>query len=488
MTLEPQNSAHSEPVGYCLPLDANPGLENQTCDSPYRAPADVLRRNAMWFCRLRWAVVAMLAAAGILAVFQEPFAHWGLRMSPGWPLVTAAVLAVFNLGYLMLLPRRADNTNAAAVRANLWVQIVVDLLALTAVVHFLGSLETYAMFMYLFHIILACIFFPRPQALAVAMSAVALYFACLAMEVAGWLTPQTVLAHAGVLDRAQLSTQGWVLQIGSAVFVWAGIWYLASRQAGELRKRERDLAVANQRLQAGIEERSRHMLQTTHQLKAPFAAVHANAQLLLGGYCGALPDAAISTVGKISSRCAVLSQQILEMLQLANLRSAAQVRPRATVISLDQLVAAVISRVAPTAASRSIQIKAALQPVSVAADDDHLRMIVENLLTNAINYSFDGGIVEVHTDGSLQGAPRLLVRDSGIGIPPDKLPRIFDDYFRTNEAAIHNKASTGLGLAIVRDAARMWNIRVDVKSAPGRGTEFTLTFPAGQPDSARAEP
>ncbi len=487
MTLEPQNSAHSEPVGYCLPLDAVPGVGNQTCDSPYRAPTDVLRRNAVWFCRLRWAVVAILTAAGILAVFPEPLSRWGLRLSPEWPLVTAAVLVVFNLSYLMLLPRRADSTNAAAARANLWVQIVVDLLVLTAVVHFLGSLETYAMFMYLFHIILACIFFPRPQALAVAIGAVSLYFACLAMEAAGWLTPQTALAHSGMLDRARLATQGWILQIGSAVFVWVGIWYLASRQAGELRKRERDLAIANQRLQAGIEERSRHMLQTTHQLKAPFAAIHANTQLLLGGFCGDLPEAAASTVSRISSRCAVLSQQILEMLQLANLRSAAQVRPRATAISLDQMVASAISRVEPTATPRNIQIKPALQPVCVAADEDHLRMIVENLLTNAVNYSFDGGVVEVHSDRNLQGAPRVVVRDSGIGIQPEKLPRIFDDYFRTNEASIHNKASTGLGLAIVRDVARMWSIRVDVKSAPGRGTEFTLTFPDGQPDAACAE-
>ena len=73
-----------------------------------------------------------------------------------------------------------------------------------------------------------------------------------------------------------------------------------------------------------MEERSRHMLQTTHQLKAPFAAVHANTQLLLGGYCGELPEPSAAIVEKITARCAVLSQQILEMLQFANLRSEAQ--------------------------------------------------------------------------------------------------------------------------------------------------------------------
>ena len=114
-------------------------------------------------------------------------------------------------------------------------------------------------------------------------------------------------------------------------------------------------------------------------------------------------------------------------------------------------------------------------------------MVVENLLTNAVNYSFDGGIVEVCCDRDDQGTARVVVSDTGIGIQPGKLPRIFDDYFRTSEASVHNKASTGLGLAIVRVVALIWSIGVEVQSAPGRGTQFTLTFPAGQPASARAE-
>ncbi len=489
MAIKQSNVPIPDAVGYSLPSRARDDVNgDETSGSLRPETVDLLLRNAQWFCRLRWAVAGMLAVAGIFGFFPEELGQCGLRLSPGWTLATATALGVLNLSYLMFLPRRAGSANAVAIRVNLGMQIVIDLIVLTVVIHFLGSLETYAMFMYLFHIILACIFFPRLQAFAVALGAVALYFTCLALESAGWVAPQTVLAHSGMLDRSRLPGDVWTLQIGSAVLVWAGIWYLASRQAGELRKREQDLAMANYRLQAGIEERSCHMLQTTHQLKAPFAAIHANTQLLLGGYCGDLPEPATAIVSKISSRCAVLSQQILEMLQLANLRSAAQVRPRATEIELDQLLTSAISRAEPTASFRGIQIHSALQPLSVSADEDHLRMIIENLLTNAVNYSFDGGVVELRTDRNDHGAARVTVSDAGIGIPEDKLPHIFDDYFRTNEASLHNKASTGLGLAIVRDVARMWSIRVDVQSAPGHGTQFTLTFPAGQPESACAEP
>jgi two-component system phosphate regulon sensor histidine kinase PhoR len=69
------------------------------------------------------------------------------------------------------------------------------------------------------------------------------------------------------------------------------------------------------------------------------------------------------------------------------------------------------------------------------------------------------------------------VRDQGIGIPREKLPRIFDDYYRTEEAAQHNAGSTGLGLAIVRQVAREYRLPVQVESAPGWGTRFTVIFP-----------
>jgi signal transduction histidine kinase len=72
------------------------------------------------------------------------------------------------------------------------------------------------------------------------------------------------------------------------------------------------------------------------------------------------------------------------------------------------------------------------------------------------------------------------VADDGIGIPADKLPHIFDEHYRTNEAVRHNKDSSGLGLAIVRDVARLHGIRVVVRSSPMVGTVFDLHFPPAE--------
>jgi signal transduction histidine kinase len=272
---------------------------------------------------------------------------------------------------------------------------------------------------------------------------------------------------------------------GSVAFISGTVWYLASRLADAIRQRDDELAAINHRLVASIEERARYMLRTTHQLKAPFAAIHANAQLLLGGYCGPINDRAKAVIEQVAARCEMLSREITAMLQLANLRSAAQSPPAAVPTDLAALVRSCLASLRPQAERRGIVIAEDLTPASVQVIADHAAMMIDNVLSNAINYSRDGQEVAVACRPAEGGGARIVVRDQGIGIPAAKLPRIFEDYYRTVEAAAHNKASTGLGLAILRQAALAGRVRVRVESAPQRGTIVSLDFPASAGDPGR---
>ncbi len=263
-------------------------------------------------------------------------------------------------------------------------------------------------------------------------------------------------------------------------FIAVTVWYLASRLAGALRQRDVELEASNRRLRAATEERTQYMLRTTHQLKAPFAAIHANAQLLLGGYCGPLPERAAAVIKQIAARCEMLSRSIKAMLQLANLRSRAVAPPAPVPIDLPALIRACVDSFRPQAAKRGVRLDEELPEAWASGNPEHVQMMVENLLSNAINYSRDGEQVSVSCRPKMGGGATVVVRDHGIGIAAEKLPRIFDDYFRTNEAVAHNSASTGLGLAIVRQAAVAGQIGVRVESAPAQGTVFSLNFPAGQ--------
>jgi two-component system phosphate regulon sensor histidine kinase PhoR len=267
------------------------------------------------------------------------------------------------------------------------------------------------------------------------------------------------------------------MNAGLAVLIWLGTWFLASRLSAMVRDRDDELDETNHRLVAAQQERAQHMLRTTHELKAPFAAIHSNTQLLLKGYCGQLPAKATQIASRILIRCRRLGDEIQEMLQLANLTSTGQRAPEPVSLNLAEAMAWTIDQIQPTAEVRNIQIDADLQPIQIVAVADHVKMLFVNLVANAVNYSNDGGHVRVRCHDHGHDGVKVTVEDDGIGISPQKLPHIFDEYYRTNEAAKHNTESSGLGLAIVRRVAGQNKLRIRVQSSPGVGTKFEVRFP-----------
>jgi signal transduction histidine kinase len=362
---------------------------------------------------------------------------------------------------------------------NLWCQIILDLMLLTAVVHFVGSLETFISFTYLFHIVLACIFFSRRKSLAVTIIASSMYIGCIWLESVGILSPASLWADPTLpryVGRALWKTG---TNVFSALAIWAVVWYLASHLSAAVRDGDRRLAETNRRLVLAHQEKARHMLRTTHELKAPFAAIHANVQLLLKGYCGDLSPQVREVAERISARCRRLATEIQEMLQLANLSSTETVPAAAAALDLAPVIRWCVSQILPLAKERGVAIECDAQPALTIAVEDHIKMLFGNLLSNAVMYSHMNGKVLVRCRAEAGGESVATIEDHGIGIPASKLPRVFDEYYRTEEAVNHNKESSGLGLAIVRQIAERQRVRVTVISEPGAGTTFLLRFPPG---------
>lgn len=491
---------------YDLPLPAATAEAPRPAGPPEEKsalPEHLLLANAAWFCRLRFLVVGALAGFGIVGLVPEVSAALGWRTHPIWPFIAAGVLLGYNAAFLWHARglRRSGRPGAAA---NLWGQVILDLLVLTGVVHFTGSLETPIPFAFLFHIALACIFLSRRQSLAVTLLASGLYGGCVALEVAGVIGHHGLYADPALREGLERIPGAPVFHALVTVSIFLVVWYLASHLAALVRQRDHQLAAANRRLVQAQADKARHMLRTTHELKAPFAAIHANTQLLLLGHCGALPDQALEVVRRIAARCRRLAHEIQEMLQLANLRSASEAGASPLLLDLKGVAEWAIAQVQPRAETRHIRIASHLEPARVWGVEEHLKMLLLNLLSNAVTYSHDGGRVRLTcvpagrggtaARGGGASAPGgayatgavVSVEDQGIGIHPEKLPHIFDEYYRTDEAVRHNPESTGLGLSIVRHVAETHGIAVRVTSQPGVGTTVTLGFqrpvPGAEPE------
>jgi two-component system phosphate regulon sensor histidine kinase PhoR len=157
-------------------------------------PVALLLQNIQWFCRLRWLVVASFLIYATAGKIDGILAKYGLIQPGAWPFIFAGVLAVANILYIIHI-RSSEKLTQKSVIVNLWVQIVVDISVLTVVVHYVGSLETHISFIYLFHIVLACEFFPRIHSLFVTLLACALFIICVTIEHYEIHPPQTIFTN-----------------------------------------------------------------------------------------------------------------------------------------------------------------------------------------------------------------------------------------------------------------------------------------------------
>jgi len=436
---------------------------------------DVLIHNARWFTKLRWIAVSAIMLAGLAGRFAPSlFRGVGLIPPAGWPWILAAVLVAANCFFTILAGRLNDNSSQSVIKATIWLQIVADLTLLTVLVHIIGSTTTFISFAFLFHIALACIFFPPRESLLVTVLASALFSACVALETSGIVPRGGMVAHAPSVPHS-----GRLLNLafaGTAVFIWFIVWYLVSTLSEAVRKRDRQLHAANERLLKADQEKTRQVLRTTHELKAPFSGIESNIQILKLQHWNEIPESVRGIVERIEHRAQTLRERIREILVLGELKSESDARVVLVPVSMDSVMDAVLENVGEKACSRHVALDIEKPLPDVLGDARQISILFSNLTANAIQYSRDGGTVTVSARETETNDVIISVADRGIGISDEALPHIFEEYYRTPEGAKCNPMSTGLGLAIVRHIARTLGLKVKVTSDVGTGTTFEVMF------------
>jgi signal transduction histidine kinase len=189
-----------------------------------------------------------------------------------------------------------------------------------------------------------------------------------------------------------------------------------------------------------------------------------------------VPESVRAVIERIERRAERLRKRISDILLVGELRSQAGRPDTAPVANLRKVVEDSIEQSGALAAAKHVALQVEVPPLNVAVDARQLTILVANLVSNAITYSQDGKSVEVRAREG-DGRIFLVVSDQGMGIAEADLPRIFEDYYRTEAAAEVNKMSTGLGLSIVREIATKWRLSVEVTSEPGKGTTFEIGMP-----------
>ncbi|MEW8977834.1 MAG: ATP-binding protein [Symbiobacterium sp.] len=215
----------------------------------------------------------------------------------------------------------------------------------------------------------------------------------------------------------------------------------------------------------------------SHELKTPLTTVKSYVETLLDGAADD-PEVRTRFLQVVDSETERMARLVRDLLQLTHMDEGTGTwtfGPQ----DMGELVAEAVARLRVQAEQKRLTVTCAVAPGTPAAycDYEKVQQVVINLLANAIEFTPSGGQIRI-TIAPAGGEVRVTVADTGIGIPPEDLPRIFERFYRVEKARSRTMGGTGLGLSIAKQIVELSGGKIDIESEVGRGTAVTFTLPA----------
>jgi signal transduction histidine kinase len=265
----------------------------------------------------------------------------------------------------------------------------------------------------------------------------------------------------------------------------------------DLQEKARTLREQNERLKEIDKLKSNFLATISHELRTPLTSVIGYSEMLLEGLAGGLNDEQRDYVKTIMDKGESLLSLITQLLDASRVESG-NLRLNVTDFDPAPVLANATTSIVPQCAKKQITlvVDVAAGLPYVKGDRDKVGQVVVNLLGNAMKFTPTGGRIRLSADvwhGSRSGGPideatrlfglktesflRIVVEDTGIGIPPDKVERIFDRFFQVDNTSTREFGGTGLGLSIVKNFVEAHRGTIAVESTVGQGSRFTVLLP-----------
>jgi signal transduction histidine kinase len=457
-----------------------------------RIPVDQeLGVRVRWLITLRWMAVGLALVAVVVA---NVWLGGTLPMEALWNALIA--IAVYNALLWVLVHRMTSPTAPYESHASiLHAQLVIDLLALTVLLHFSGGLENPFSTFYVILVVIGSILATKRASFFYAGLATLLWMGLLLLEATG------VIPHYNLAGFRLPVRYREPIHIAASAIVLAGanssVAYLTSSIIERLREGERqlyqantscemraeELAKLNARLQDLDRTRSLFIRLVTHELRAPVAAIQSYLRLYLDGYVP--QDRLREIIAKAEQRARDQLDLIGDLLDLAHVQEDGD-KIKAVPVDICALLSDVVDLMQARIDAKRLRFSVEVPPGSpcVMADPEHIKQVWTNLISNAVKYTPEDGQVTVclkQQDNTVCG----MVTDTGIGIAPDDLEHIFEAFYRTEKAKAMARHGTGLGLSIVKGIAERYGGRVWVESEEGKGSTFAFELPTTAPPPVR---
>ena len=425
---------------------------------------DTLRIRIGWIINIRWvALFGLLAAIPIgQRILHFQIAYFQLY-------TIASILIILNIIYFFLF-RYYPFKNFRQELAFTEIQLILDLIIISFMVHYIGGIGNPFYFIYIVNIIISGVLFLGNMPYLNAIFA--------AVLLTGW----SILEYIGILEcysikREPVSFSMLLTSLSAFYILIFSATYVIKDFISGYRQLKKVIDKKSAQLENTIKERDKIFRFTAHELKSPLTTLRSMLAVIEEMYSKKMD----TEVADIINRAVVRTDQVLDMVK--DMIDVTQYRHGISEKIIDNIdfnkwIEKIISqfRVYADTKSISIAIKRLTPDINIMFDGQALEKVLINLVNNAIRYSPEGASISVipFYKHSLFG---FSVSDTGIGISKEDLPKIFDEFYRSKNAREMERLGTGLGLSLIQQIVEHSSGKIFVESELGKGSTFTIEIP-----------
>ncbi|MDR4499452.1 MAG: HAMP domain-containing histidine kinase [Candidatus Scalindua sp.] len=365
--------------------------------------------------------------------------------------------------------------------ANL--QISADWLALVFLAHYTGGIESPVICYFIFHVIISAILLSKKKCYLQTT------FALLLILILSMLEYFHIIPHVQVKELFPTPSYDKSLYLVAVLFFCVTSFYISAYLAtsvnNRLRKRENEVVAlkdsvteAYNRLEALDREKSEFTFKVTHELRSPLSAIQSLLKSIEEGYAGEIPQKARNLILRSEKRTGLLIALVNDLLDLVSGKIGTIREGEIKHININEAINNSIQLLQEKAKAKEIKIafESMQKPVFIRVIPEDLDLILTNLIDNAIKYSKKASSILIRSVVT-EKTVTMEISDIGIGIGEEDIKRIFEEFYRADNAKEFELEGTGLGLSIVKNLMNRYKGSITVQSKLGEKTTFFVSFP-----------
>ena len=422
-----------------------------------------------WFIYIRWATVVFIIIVSLTAI------NLFKVILPTLPIfLTALFIAVYNAIFkLYLMQLRYESLSSTSIKRLAITQSMLDILSLIVIIHFTGGAENPFIFYFIFHTILTGMLLSKKDSYIQAGIISILTVGLFVLEYMDILPHHTAKGFLGIdLYKNPVYVTTIAFAFTSTIFIAAFFTVSISER---LRLKERELKEANLKLLEKDRLKDEYVKMVSHDLKSPLASIQSLVEVLLGGFAGPVDEKVKEVLQRIGKKIEFLHHYTKDLLDLSRIRAEKNLNLK--IFNIKEVIDTAVEIALPKMEGKEIHFSVEIdkQLPDIEADKELITYVFLNLIANAFKYTPSGGKVLVQVSQK-NSSITVEVKDTGIGIPAQDLPHIFEEFFRASNVAKTTKG-TGLGLSLVKYIIEKHGGNILLESEVGKGSSFRFTIP-----------